>query len=103
MVIVAVAIISALLGAGVVAGIAGTTRSVERSVQVRERGTLERLLEIERGRTADLLTRLAARNINEYRAVAEAAPLEVDPPRKVLTDPTGLISVDADDESNVVT
>lgn len=97
----AVALVSAALGAGIIAGIAYTTRSVERSAQARDVTRLEHLLEIERGRTADLLTRLAARNLNEYRAVAEAAPLEVEPPRTTITDPTGLISVEADDESNV--
>lgn len=102
MILAALAVVSALLGAGLVAGVAYTSRSVERSAHKREVTMLANLLDIERSRTGDLLTRLAARNLNEYRAIVEA-PQEPSTPRPVkLTDPTGLIEVDADDESNVV-
>jgi hypothetical protein len=64
---------------------------------------LERLLEIERGRTGDLLTRLSARSIGEYRNFFGNSNSDTSAPRPMLlTDPTGLIEVDADDETNVV-
>lgn len=101
MILVVIALVSALLGAGLVAGVAYTSRAVERSVHKREVTMLANLLDIERSRTGDLLTRLAARNLNEYRAIV--VPDEPSTPRPTrITDATGLIEVDADDESNVV-
>lgn len=98
--LIAVALISLLLGAGLVAGLAVTTRSVERSTHRRETARLEALLTVEQGRTADLLTRLAARNIGEYHAVV--APFEpAGAPRQYVTDDTGLIAIEVDDDEVV--
>lgn len=96
--LVAAVFISLLLGIGLASGVAVTSRSVERSAHKREVATLSSLLVDEHGRTADLLTRLAARNVTEYRN-ASVAP-EAEAPARVayLTDPTGLIVVDADAE-----
>lgn len=98
--IVAAAFVSLLLGAGITAGVAGTALSVERSAHKREVATLSSLLLDEHGRTNDLLTRLAARNITEYRNYAANPEADDAAPRTAyLTDPTGLIVVDANDET----
>lgn len=100
MIVVAV-FVSLLLGIGLAAGVAVTSRSVERSAHKREVATLSSLLLDEHGRTADLLTRLAARNIAEYRNYAANPEVDNAAPARVayLTDPTGLIVVDANDET----
>jgi hypothetical protein len=92
-----VAAVSMLIGAALMLGIATTTRSVERSAASHENALLGRLLEIERGRTADLLTRLSARNIAEYHAVTVPFADDNTPARSYITDDTGLIAVEADD------
>lgn len=97
--LVAAVLVSLLLGAGISAGVAVTARSVERSAHKREVATLSRLLGDEHGRTADLLTRLAARNLTEYRNATDAPEPDAVPRAAYLTDPTGLIQVDADDET----
>lgn len=92
-------IVSLLLGIGLASGVAVTSRSVERSAHKREVATLTSLLTDEHGRTNDLLTRLAARNVTEYRNASAAPESDTTPARVAyLTDPTGLIVVDADAE-----
>jgi len=58
-------------------------------------------LAAERLRVADLLTRLASRTPAEYQAVAnmQHPGFEVEPIRR-LYDPTGLIGVDYEDDSD---
>lgn len=92
---IAVAIlVSLVLGAAVAASIAVTTGSVRKSAHAGEVKMLTNLLEVERGRTADLLTRLAARSVGEYHAVT--TPVGTAPPRQYLTDDTGLVTVEVE-------
>lgn len=97
--LVLTALVSLLCGAGLVAGIAVTSRSVERSAHKREVATLSSLLSDEHARTNDLLTRLSARNLAEYHNVTAQPEATAAPRVAYLTDPTGLITVDADDET----
>lgn len=104
--IAAVAIIAALFGGGFVFAVerhaARVALESERFAHAREIARVENLLLTESGRTADLLTRLQSRSATEYRNVTEPAPIDTSPPRAYVTDATGLLVADADDESNVV-
>lgn len=96
--LVLTSLFSLILGVALASGVAITSRSVERSAHKREVATLSSLLLDEHGRTNDLLTRLAARNLTDYRnATAEPEP-DSAPRAAFLTDSTGLIAVDADDD-----
>lgn len=96
--IVVASLVSLLLGIGLASGVAVTSRSVERSAHKREVATLSSLLRDEHSRTNDLLTRLAARNLAEYRHTTEQPESDPTPRVAYLTDPTGLVVVDADAE-----
>lgn len=58
----------------------------------REIDRLEGLLKIEQGRTGDLLTRLAARSLEQYHAIQVASAPEAEAPQyRYSYDPTGLV------------
>lgn len=86
MIVAAISLI-ALLGVTVYA-----IRCIRASAD-REVANLQLHLRIEQERTADLLTRLAARSIEQYHAVAHP-PLEpAGPPMRYVYDDTGLVQL----------
>lgn len=70
-------------------------REISHRAEVRR---LDLLLANEQGRTGDLLTRLAARSLEQYHAVSAPAASPPVRHREYLTDPTGLIQVDVTED-----